>query len=520
MNRASNNPDNEQYDSRPFRLPMFVHIYISLLAVTLITGAFIWLSSSFIMQNYIASECNHRINNAVNSCQSFAEAFRNSLSPEFGTEEQIRTNLLNSIVSSSDLSNEASIVLFEDDVSETGYNVLWPTATYSVSSRNRAEKYLSTIIENMATNKSMTSNDIRSTLVDGNLVYYKFINVEYSSYEGADEPEYDQYYLLVYIDTSSYYDFTTAINVAIFRAITIAVLVSTVISILLAFPLFFSTRKLSKFAFRVGKGDFTPVKGHIMSSELSNLGYNMNKMAKKLEQSDIEQKTFFQNASHELRTPLMSIQGYAEGIKYDIFNEEEKKGAVDVIISETTRLTNLVENLLSISKMDMSRSGNYTVKKTILNVQELSEDVVARVRGNFLLDNKELVTDIRAENSYICANENDIFRMLENIFSNCNRYASKQVDFSVFKVKDSINFVISDDGPGIDRELLPTLFDRFAKGNDGKHGIGLALAKAIAEEHDGYITADNKLQGGAVFVISIPIIKPKVQLSQINNRGE
>ena len=170
--------------------------------------------------------------------------------------------------------------------------------------------------------------------------------------------------------------------------------------------------------------------------------------------------------------------------------------------------------------MDMSRSGNYTVKKTILNVQELSEDVVARVRGNFLFDNKELVTDIRAENSYICANENDIFRMLENIFSNCTRYASKQVDFSVFKVKDSINFVISDDGPGIDRELLPTLFDRFAKGNDGKHGIGLALAKAIAEEHDGYITADNKLQGGAVFVISIPIIKPKVQLSQINNRGE
>ena len=215
----------------------------------------------------------------------------------------------------------------------------------------------------------------------------------------------------------------------------------------------------------------------------------------------------------------MSIQGYAEGIKYDIFNEDEKLNAVDVIISETTRLSTLVENLLSISKMDMSRSGNYTVKKTILNVQELSEDIVARVRGNFLFENKELVTDIRAEDSYICANENDILRMLENIFSNCNRYAEKQVDFSVFKVKDNINFVISDDGPGIDREVMPTLFDRFAKGNDGKHGIGLALARAIAEEHGGSITADNKLQGGAVFVISLPVIKPKVQLSYINNEG-
>lgn len=519
MARENKNKDSGSSEGKQFRLPLFVHIYISLLAVTLITGTLIWLSSNFIMQNYIASECDTRISNAVNSCQSFAEAFRNSITPESGTEEQIRTNLLNSIVSSSDLSNEASIVLFEDDVSGNGYNVLWPTASYSVSSRNRAEMYLNTIIDNTSKNNTINSNDTRSTLVDNNLVYYKFINVEYTSYQGQDESEYDEYYLLVYIDTSSYYSFTTAINVAIFRAIIVAVLASTVISIILAFPLFFSSMKLSKFATRVGKGDFTPVKGHIMSAELSNLGYNMNKMAQKLEQADIEQKTFFQNASHELRTPLMSIQGYAEGIKYDVFNETEKNGAVDVIISETTRLTKLVENLLSISKMDMSRSGNYTVKKTIINVQELSEDIVARVRGNFLLDGKELVTDIKAEDSYICANENDILRMLENIFSNCNRYASKQVDFSVLKIKDNIQFVISDDGPGIAENVIPTLFDRFAKGSDGKHGIGLALARAIAEEHEGSITADNKPEGGAIFVITLPIIKPKVQLSHINNEG-
>ena len=519
MARENKSRDKASSEGKQFRLPLFVHIYISLLAVTLITGTFIWLSSNFIMQNYIASECDTRISNAVNSCQSFAEAFRNSITPESGTEEQIRTNLLNSIVSSSDISNEASIVLFEDDVSGEGYNVLWPTASYSVSSRNRAEMYLNTIIDNTSKNNTINSNDTRSTLVDNNLVYYKFINVEYTSYQGQSESEYDEYYLLVYIDTSSYYSFTTAINVAIFRAIIVAVLASTVISIILAFPLFFSSMKLSKFATRVGKGDFTPVKGRIMSAELSNLGYNMNKMAQKLEQADIEQKTFFQNASHELRTPLMSIQGYAEGIKYDVFNETEKNGAVDVIISETTRLTKLVENLLSISKMDMSRSGNYTVKKTIINVQELSEDIVARVRGNFLLDGKELVTDIKAEDSYICANENDILRMLENIFSNCNRYASKQVDFSVLKIKDNIQFVISDDGPGIAENVLPTLFDRFAKGSDGKHGIGLALARAIAEEHDGSITADNKTEGGAIFVITLPVIKPKVQLSHINNEG-
>ncbi len=169
--------------------------------------------------------------------------------------------------------------------------------------------------------------------------------------------------------------------------------------------------------------------------------------------------------------------------------------------------------------MDTSRSGTFTVKKTIINVQEISEDIVARVRGNFLFDDKELVTDIKAEDSYILANENDILRMLENIFSNCNRYASKKVDFTVLKIKEDIQFIISDDGPGIDEEVLPTLFDRFAKGSDGKHGIGLALAKAIAEESDGTIYAENKPEGGARFVITLPIITPKVQLSHRNNEG-
>lgn len=502
------------------RVPMFLHIYVSLILVTMITGVLIWLSCNFIMQNYIASECEKRISSAVNSCQSFAEAFRNSLNPEeFGSEEQIRTNLLNSIVSSSDISNEASIVLFEDDSYTGGFNVLWPTSSYSVSARNRAQNYLNTIIENMSHASTITTGDTRSTFVDGSLVYYKFINVEYASYEGEAETEYDRYYLLVYIDTSSYYSFTTAINVSVFRAIMMAVLISTVISIIVAFPIFFSTRKLSKFAYRVGKGDFTPVKGHIMSSELSSLADTMNLMAQRLEKADLEQKTFFQNASHELRTPLMSIQGYAEGLKYDVFNEEEKNNAVDVIISETSRLSTLVENLLSISKMDMSRSGTYTVKKTIIDVRELSEDIVDRVRGNFLLDDKELITDINVSDTYICANENDVLRMLENIFSNCHRYAGKHVYFFVSRKKDKVTFVISDDGPGISEQLLPTLFDRFAKGSDGKHGIGLALAKAIAQESGGNITAGNRPEGGAEFVITLPTIAPKVQLSHRNNEG-
>jgi len=506
---------------RPFRIPLAIHFFSSLVAVTLLTGILIWFSSNFIMRSYIASECEKRISNAVSSCQNFAKAFRNSLpAEEIYDEELIRTYLLNTIVSSTDLSNEASIVLFEEtDDPNNKFSVMWPTASYSVSAHNRANNYLNTIYENISKSNSLSEGDVRSTIVNGNLVYYKFLNVEYSSHAGEDESEYDEYYLLIYIDTSSYYNFTSSINIAIFKNIIIAVLISTLISIIIAFPLFISSRKLSKFANRVGKGDFTPFTGRITSSEFTDISISMNAMAKKLEKADQEQKTFFQNASHELRTPLMSIQGYAEGIKYNVFNDEDKTNAVDVIINETTRLSNLVENLLSISKMDMSKSGTYDVKKTVVDIHEVIDRTIDSVRGSFLLEDKELITDIKINSVYIHANENDILRMLENIFSNCLRYAKKSVYYKVTAKHNKVTFDISDDGPGISDEVLENLFERFAKGSDGKHGIGLSLAKAIAEEHGGTIEASNNPEGGAHFTITLPTIKPREQLSHKNNEN-
>ena len=72
--------------------------------------------------------------------------------------------------------------------------------------------------------------------------------------------------------------------------------------------------------------------------------------------------------------------------------------------------------------------------------------------------------------------------------------------------KINVVFEISDDGPGIAPEVADHLFERFSKGSDGKHGIGLALALAIAEEHNGTVKAYNKPEGGACFEIIIPVL--------------
>jgi signal transduction histidine kinase len=122
-----------------------------------------------------------------------------------------------------------------------------------------------------------------------------------------------------------------------------ALLLSLMTSLLVSNSIIKSTRKLTAFASKIGSGIFRRENFNFFDKELDTLATDMNIMADKLDQADKEQKTFFQNASHELRTPLMSIQGYAEGIRYDVFDDE--KAAADIIISESQRLTGMVENL-------------------------------------------------------------------------------------------------------------------------------------------------------------------------------
>ncbi|SDX88039.1 Signal transduction histidine kinase [Ruminococcaceae bacterium YAD3003] len=519
------------------RIPISLHFYAVEIVVIILIVFIINIYIQSIVKNYIANECNQRLDIAVNSTQNFAQAFSSQISvTDERSEENIRAYLVNSVVTSADLSNQASIALYTLDKDTGEYILLWPTAYYSASYANSASNVVSQVIEEHGY-EDITNT--QTTEIDGNLIYYRTLTIEYKSTrvddtnldvnstpgptlddEHKDTVDLNNYYLCVYVNSSSYYSFMAAMTLALIQAALLAILIAGVLSMLMTYPLIFSTQKLSRFAKRISKGDFKPVRGHIVSKELSELGDVMNQMAYRLEESDIEQKTFFQNASHELRTPLMSIQGYAEGLKYGVFEaEEDRDNAIDVIIAETGRLSSLVENLLSISKMDMSRSGNYEVKKQNIDVTKICDTIIDRVRGNFIHEDKAIINDIDIQSIYIYGNENDLIRCLENIFSNCLRYCKNAVSFSC-KLDESgsnVVFTISDDGPGIAPEVVDHLFERFSKGADGKHGIGLALAKAIAEEHNGTVNAYNKPEGGACFNVTIPVLFHRDQLTKINN---
>ena len=523
---------------RLLKTPMALHFY-SAFSIIII---FFFISFNYAFAKYYArdidNECSKRIDSAINSIKVLSKSYSETLSTDdYNSPEEMRDDLINLIIYAADVSNEkTSLVLFYEDESNDSavdkYTVLWPTYnTYNMGytdqtrklyremyivksetesqdtsdSISRTKEILKEIIER---NGIQTKKDVnRKIKINDRTYMYRFATLK-SDTSGQFS---DRYYILFYIDTTTSME---KVNKILFRITIIAIIIAGVLSIIISFPILESTRRLSRFANRIRKGDFDTYNGSIVSRELNELRNTMNQMATKLKENDKEQKTFFQNASHELRTPLMSIQGYAEGMKYDIIDKNE---VVDVIISESSRLSNMVENLLSISKMDLSASNNYEVKKQIVNVYELLGITIDKIRGSFLLTNKELINNISIKsNVHIFANENDIFRMLENVFSNCLRYAKKEVTFNCYSTNEYVVFEISDDGPGISDEVMSHLFERFAKGSDGKHGIGLALVKSIATEHNGTVEAGNKEGGGAIFKIRLPIIEPTEQLSHKN----
>lgn len=200
----------------------------------------------------------------------------------------------------------------------------------------------------------------------------------------------------------------------------------------------------------------------------------------------------------------MSIQGYAEGLKLQIFDDPEP--AFDVIISESKRLTNMVENLLSISRLDLVNSGLKTIQKSGVHLQELLDSVIEKVKGTILFSDKEISLSAPKEEIYVFGNDSDLFRAFENLLSNAIRHANHHIDVSVEAQGRQVKILVSDDGPGISEDIIDRVFDRFVQGEGGKHGIGLALVHAIISSHEGSVFATNHKspKSGATITVQLP----------------
>ena len=232
-----------------------------------------------------------------------------------------------------------------------------------------------------------------------------------------------------------------------------------------------------------------------ISSVMCLLGF---RFGRNIEKEAERQQTFFQNASHELKTPLMAIQGYAEGIQAGVM---DAGGAAEVILAESDRMTELVDELLDISKIDM---GRQQLALSEMDVRELLYDSIRAVEPTAAADGITITPDFPETPIMVSCDDIRLRRAVTNILSNGVRYARSQLHLTCRTEKRHATIRIQDDGDGIAEADLPHIFERFYMGKSGKSGIGLALTKEIIHLHKGTIRAYNG-DGGAVFEITIPV---------------
>ena len=268
--------------------------------------------------------------------------------------------------------------------------------------------------------------------------------------------------------------------------------------------------RINETAKLIAKGDFNArVERSDSNDEISELCDTVNYMSEEIARADRVKNDFISTVSHELRTPLTAIKGWAETIKSIGTSDEEltQKG-IDVIISESDRLYNIVEDLLDFSKM---QSGRMTMRAEPIDlIKELDAAVYvfndrAKRDGITLVYNKP---DITAPMS---ADKNLIKQVFANILDNAFKYTKRGGRVAVFaeNLSDRTVISIADTGCGIAKKDLPHITEKFYKANMSVRGsgIGLAVVEEIVNLHRGKLDISSTEGKGTVVTIILPTDK-------------
>jgi signal transduction histidine kinase len=243
--------------------------------------------------------------------------------------------------------------------------------------------------------------------------------------------------------------------------------------------------------------EVVPIKA---TGEVKEVAQSVYDMANELQRYINTQQTFFQNASHELKTPLMTIQGYAEGIKEKVFEEQDEEKGLEVMVSEVNRLKKIINEMIVLAKLE---SEEVTYKHDRIELQTLLEKVMERALPLATEKNIKISQDM--DNTvYVVGDEERLLRAFSNITFNGLRHANTHLSITAYMQNNQLYITFEDDGEGISEDMIPHIFHRFVKGKNGETGLGLAIARAIIEQTDGRITVDKSILGGARFTVIFP----------------
>ena len=269
-------------------------------------------------------------------------------------------------------------------------------------------------------------------------------------------------------------------------------------------------RKISESAKKiaVGKYETVPIEGPM---EVQQLALAMNDMSQKVEKSLQSQRDFVANVSHEFKTPLTSIQGFSQAI-YDgtLQDEEGIKHASDVILNETNRLNVLVNDLLTLAKLD---AGTMAMTREKIELNRLLQTIIERFY--YELEKADIrLNSVYTDDIMLYADAVRLGQVFSNLIDNAIKFSKpgSEIQVTVSRQDKQAMITVTDTGPGISEDECARIFERFyqvdksRQGGAGRGvGLGLSISKQVVEAHHGEISVSSKIGEGSTFMVKLPI---------------
>jgi heavy metal sensor kinase len=244
--------------------------------------------------------------------------------------------------------------------------------------------------------------------------------------------------------------------------------------------------------------------------ELGHLAQTFNELLSRLEASLIQQRQFMADASHELRTPVATTRTAATVTLQQAHRDErEYREALEIVEQQAVRLSRVVDDMFTLARAD---AGNYPMRMTPMYLDEVIDEVVRAAR--VVASTRDVAIDPTTVPSAAFTGDEDLIRrMIVNLIDNAVRLApaGSTVRVDLDAAEKGFVIAVKDQGPGIPAEIRPYIFERFYRGDASRRssardgaGLGLALARWIANAHGGDVTLARSSASGSTFVISLP----------------
>ena len=266
--------------------------------------------------------------------------------------------------------------------------------------------------------------------------------------------------------------------------------------------------EINKTTLKFAKGDFSDRIETNSTDEIGDLCTAINQMAEELSATENMKNEFISSVSHELRTPLTAIKGWAETLCMENDPQTIQKG-VHVIVNETERLSQMVEELLDFSRM---QSGRFSLQPATMDILAELGDAVLIYAEKAKRENIRIIYHEPEMLPFVYGDKNRIRQVFINIIDNAIKYSNPgcMITVGAEQVGDKIQVTITDNGCGISEADLPRVKTKFFKANQSRRGsgIGLAVADEIIANHGGSLKITSELGVGTCVTITLPIEQP------------